>query len=111
MTDYNDGQWHGWNGGECPVEPDTVVQYVPWDVFQYAKADDLVWQDRSGGGGFIAFRVVKPAPRRIWLIDDGDGCLAAAKSLEEAEKEKQRWEEIKPEYPVTITKFVEASND
>ncbi len=21
MTDYNDGKWHGWNGGECRVTP------------------------------------------------------------------------------------------
>jgi hypothetical protein len=25
MTNYNDGNWHGWNGGECPVHPNTEV--------------------------------------------------------------------------------------
>ena len=25
---YNDGKWHGWNGGECPVHPKTVVDYL-----------------------------------------------------------------------------------
>ena len=25
---YNDGRWHGWNGGECPVHPETVVVVV-----------------------------------------------------------------------------------
>lgn len=24
-VDYNDGKIHGWNGGECPVHPETVV--------------------------------------------------------------------------------------
>ena len=28
MTNYNDGRWHGWNGGECPVHPETVVVVV-----------------------------------------------------------------------------------
>ena len=25
---YNDGLWHVWNGGECPVHPKTVVEAV-----------------------------------------------------------------------------------
>lgn len=28
MEDYNDGKWHGWNGGECPVHPLSVVEAV-----------------------------------------------------------------------------------
>ena len=28
MTSYNDGKWHGWNGGECPVHPETEVEFV-----------------------------------------------------------------------------------
>lgn len=28
MTDYNDGKWHGWNGGECPVHPKSLVEAV-----------------------------------------------------------------------------------
>ena len=24
MVDYNDGNWHGWDGGECPVHPESV---------------------------------------------------------------------------------------
>ena len=26
MTDYNDGKWHGWNGGECPVHPESELK-------------------------------------------------------------------------------------
>lgn len=26
MTNYNDGKWHGWNGGKCPVHPESIVQ-------------------------------------------------------------------------------------
>lgn len=25
MTDYRDGYWHRWNGGECPVNPKDKV--------------------------------------------------------------------------------------
>jgi len=25
MSDYNDGKIHGWNGGECPVHPESEV--------------------------------------------------------------------------------------
>ena len=28
-VDYNDGNWHGWNGGECPVHPDSEIA-VKW---------------------------------------------------------------------------------
>lgn len=25
---YEENVWYGWNGGECPVHPETVVEYV-----------------------------------------------------------------------------------
>ena len=28
MSDYNDGNWHAWNGGECPVHPESEVEVV-----------------------------------------------------------------------------------
>lgn len=34
MTDYNDGKWHSWNGGECPVHPESVIDYVWHDTNQ-----------------------------------------------------------------------------
>lgn len=33
MTDYSDGEWHGWNGGECPVRPDGVVSIVSQEKY------------------------------------------------------------------------------
>jgi hypothetical protein len=62
MTDYNDGCWHGWNGGECPVHPRSVVEVV----FSKAghrdgcKADTWVWDADQGTHTIVAFRVVKP---------------------------------------------------
>lgn len=82
MTNYNDGKWHGWNGGECPVHPKTLV--------------DTRWQDESRGSlgeilagnvmsecwthtnsikhcnRIIAFRVIKEhrEPREWWIYPD-----------------------------------------
>ena len=68
MTDYNDGNWHGWNGGECPVHPKTVVEAIFDDGSGSGypgPADCYIW-DRWHP---IAFRVVKPyrEPREGWV--------------------------------------------
>ena len=74
MSDYNDGKWHGWNGGECPVDPDYEVEPI-WIDGRTARnrmafrAGGISW-----GGDFdvpIAFRVTKPAPpkpRTMWGV-------------------------------------------
>jgi hypothetical protein len=67
MTDYNDGKWHKWNGGECPVDPQAVVDVVSInyvgsperDASNYALAADHCWV-HDDDGDIIAFRVVKP---------------------------------------------------
>jgi hypothetical protein len=67
MTDYNDGKWHGWNGGECPVDPEALVDVVSInyvgsperDASNYALAADHCWV-HDDDGDIIAFRVVKP---------------------------------------------------
>lgn len=78
MVDYNDGNWHGWNGGECPVHPDSVVEYV-WvgscgPVVEEESANMVCWKGYKGS--FIAaFRVVKEhkEPREFWI--DVHGCV------------------------------------
>ena len=71
MTDYNDGKWHGWNGGGCPVHPKSEVRL--WDAASgqeaFTAADAAHW---SFSG---AFRVTKPyrAPREWWAWQDGEG--------------------------------------
>lgn len=55
-TDYNDGNWHGWNGGECPVHPMSKVEGLEASGGQWvALANGNDWQLFRG-----AFRVVKP---------------------------------------------------
>ena len=67
MTDYNDGKWHGWNGGECPVHPKSDVRI--WDCASgqdiYLPAEAVHWTFRG------AFRVVKEyrEPREWWIVN------------------------------------------
>ena len=76
MTDYNDGKWHGWNGGECPVDLLATVEHV-W-LFNDGTGSSFVRDTPAGNvtflgyeyGQVIAFRVTKPAPpkpREWWL--------------------------------------------
>jgi transposase len=76
MIDYNDGKWHGWNGGECPVHPESVVEYV----WHYPKRGETGVKTRKAGYDVhlrcpdwrvvIMFRVVtpyKPKPKEVTI--------------------------------------------
>ena len=77
MTNYNDGKWHGWNGGECPVHLHSEVE-IAW------RHKDGTIDNRGGKAGslsflgneygdIIAFRVTKEhrEPREFWVTGDG----------------------------------------
>ena len=70
-TDYNNGQIHGWNGGECPVHPETVVKFWTRDgrSFSEGTAKCLRWSNLSENSDIIAFQVVKQhvEPKVIWV--------------------------------------------
>lgn len=88
MINYNDGQWHGWNGGECPVSAKAKVKWATDDGFYGESiAEKLDW---SQGTNICAFRVTRHAPRELWLVmslsgyfldafDDKDAAALAAK--------------------------------
>jgi len=88
MTDYNDGNWHGWNGGECPVHPKSVVEWVhvceldAWSlgVKEKMEAGQLGFDDE-----IIAFRVVKEyrEPRDWWIVE---GYMMLFQSQEKAQR-------------------------
>lgn len=69
MTDYNDGKWHGWNGGECPVHPETIVEYVTINGHNDNRAACGLVFDRDNLSAIIAFRVIKEhrEPREFWI--------------------------------------------
>lgn len=85
---YNDGNWWGWNGGECPVDPDAKVECACANGPNGAPIADLSLMKRKAWSfdwdgspsdnslAVIAFRVVKPAPpqpRTIYLCEFRDG--------------------------------------
>lgn len=81
MTNYNDGKWHGWNGGECPVHPESEVECRLREAGRgydgrIRKAGDWGWGHSiyDPGACIIAFRVTKEhkEPRRIWVIEHPD---------------------------------------
>jgi hypothetical protein len=79
-SNYNDGKWHGWNGGECPVYPNTVVETV-WVNGDCKKGVASRWKWRVEGQiqYMIAFRVIKEhrEPREWWLQRLENGALVA----------------------------------
>lgn len=75
---YNDGKIRGWNGGECPVHPDTRVRYwLNGDESSTATAGNLDWvwdEDHPLYWDIIAFQVVEEykEPLTIWAYVDTD---------------------------------------
>ena len=72
MTNYNYGKWHGWNGGECPVHPKTVVEVLFGDgsgAGEKENASSFGWMVHPIP---VAFRVVKEhkEPREFWVDPD-----------------------------------------
>ena len=83
MTNYNDGKWHGWNGGECPVHPKTVVEGY-WRNGITTSACPSVYNTGVAGGLNFSwdgetrlhlFRVIKEhkEPREFWAAQ-GEMC-------------------------------------
>lgn len=80
MTDYNDGTIHGWNGGDCPVHPETVVKFwTDGGSYGECRAGKLRWKHKKLAGDIIAFRVVKQyvEPKVIWVNEYANGDLFA----------------------------------
>jgi hypothetical protein len=84
QPDYNDGKWHGWNGGECPVHPKDMVSIETrdCDVDTEIEAGEVDWDHaRRGSLGstydVINFRVTEKhkehkEPREVYLAQLSD---------------------------------------
>jgi hypothetical protein len=87
-NDYNNGEWWGWNGGECPVHSEDVID-LRWNA---GKPDNGVSGDDYGPDAWshesdnhiVAFRVINAyrEPRVRW---------SAMSSLKETEEEAQKF--------------------
>lgn len=73
MTDYNDGEWHLWDGSfERPegVHPESLIDQIWHDehIGQFGMEKDASAKDRAWSNT-LKFRVTKPhrEPRVIWV--------------------------------------------
>lgn len=76
MTDYEEGRYYGWNGGECPVHPKTKVAawFADGEMVE-ALAEVLYWSGSEICNIPIVFHVVKKhiepvEPMEIWVLRD-----------------------------------------
>lgn len=103
MTDYNNGEWHDWNGGECPVHPESVVEVRVWLAGYGAdgatnNAGMWRWRHNGGMGDIIAFRVVTPyvepkKPCEFWAYQ------VQSLNLATGERTSDRWAECHESAP------------
>ena len=92
MTEYVTGQIYGWNGGECPVHPETEIKiWTRNGLFcseLIALAKNCFWDHVQLSRDIIAFQVVTPCaePKVIWVNEYADGS-GFAYATEEGAKE------------------------
>lgn len=64
-TGMTDDGWIEWKGGECPVEPDAVVEVRMRDgrtaTFDDGAVDEFWWGNDGCSVDILAYRIVKPA--------------------------------------------------
>lgn len=88
MTNYNDGKWHGWNGGKCPVHPKSEVEIQTYGDDGGCATDvasSFLWGGEDVyGNRIIAFRVIEEhkEPREFWVFEDELGFLYVGPSYE-----------------------------
>jgi hypothetical protein len=71
ITNYNDGDWHPWTGGDCPVHQGSRVELMmnSGDTGENLVAGDWNW-GRVIKTKIVAFKVTKeykPEPREFWI--------------------------------------------
>lgn len=53
-------EWIKWNGGECPVHPDTVVEYeMKAGMGCKIGAGWLYWDHKKRSGDIIAYKIIQ----------------------------------------------------
>lgn len=89
MTNYNDGEWHGHNGGECPVHPKTEVEYIWKCEGNVGRHKRIAGEDESQvspawENQVIAFRVIREhvEPREVWMVQDDNKDWLEADALQ-----------------------------
>jgi hypothetical protein len=88
MTDYNNGQIWGWNGGKCPVHPESEVNvWLRGESGSFGRfAEYLRWGHNEDDSDIVCFQVTKvhAEPKKIWVNEWSDGGGMAYASEKEA---------------------------
>ena len=76
MTNYNDGKWHGWDGGDCPVHPESVIEAVY--ILHQSGSDTMLFNNAAREKHWASpclFRVIAEnrEPRTVTLYEDDAG--------------------------------------
>lgn len=74
--------WVKWEGGECPVPKDTIVQIRMRDGTSACEprvAGELRWDHRGWRGDITRYRVVKPECKHDWVMADADDFQTCSK--------------------------------
>lgn len=74
------GKWVGWNGGECPVHPKTIIEIVGGFDDSYTSVacpDEVIWENVS------AYRIITPykESKEYWVSEDRHGNLHVTKEF------------------------------
>jgi len=89
MNDYNNGEIWDWNGGECPVHPESeVICWVRSSVFTIDTEAGLVnWEHLDDELDIVCFQVTKPyaEPKTIWVNEWASGFGYSYPTEEDAE--------------------------
>ena len=101
VPEYDNGNWHGWNGGECPVHSQSIVE----TVWRYKEGDlrtnkdcgvecSYIWQGNASGD-IIAFRVIwsPPVSHKTQEIDI-EKLLHGKDAVEVFNMSAQMWRDI-----------------
>ena len=81
------GLWHGWNGGVCPIHPDSEISVCLLNGLTHHEVTaKSVAPSHWAEGIAVAFRVTKPyrEPREFWVTKCG-GYTHAHDSAEAAQ--------------------------
>lgn len=118
MTDYNDGNWHEWAGGPCPVHPKSEIEgYWHVEGVSNNRMSKPAVYNKGQAGGFVfewdgqarlhLFRVVKKfkESKVIW-VNEYDTMICAHPTEEEARRSCRAVGAIR-----VAVKYVESQND
>lgn len=90
MTEYVTGQIYGWNGGECPVHPNTRIKFWTDEGRFECDAGHCRWSKDTTGmdPDIVCFQVITPYAelKVIYVNEHEDGELYAYPSVEIAKR-------------------------